>query len=436
MADVGTRATLSGMARLFIYCCLIFGSFVTSYAATGCSPQAQRSVAGNIAHLRRQLLAIKVSFDDTSVSESTSSLIRNLKEQLHQAARAVLACHDISVTPTIVQQELATLLHANLPEPPDRPISDADIDKPEADVFGSGLKVRVSRASSSPLLLDVTFSFGITCGDDNLLLLFEGEDAHWKEALRWQAEPLHDVGHAFGDFFLSSILAGGKPETWRVVVAHGKPWCTSRFSGFDIDVLEPTANGTKPRIVWHTDRGYSRFAFQPTLKASGDIFELRLNDDAMHFDTDRAFERRVIYRYRVNADTVARIGPIAINARGFIEEWLDMPWNEAAAQTANPASVALKTVHEAYQKESSKAGNSFTERSYGPVLACKPSHEFQVEMKAERETIVPGKPGGDSAPLPSTFYRVRETGNGYELLSATNKPDPQCGGPNLMNDQP
>src|SRR6202000_2970828 len=101
---------------------------------------------------------------------------------------------------------------------------------------------------------------------------------------------------------------------------------------------------------------------------------------------------------------------IALNARGFVEEWLDMPWDEAAAQTANPASVALKTVHEGYQTESNEVGNSFGEHSYGPVLACKTSHEFQVEMKAERVTIVPGKPGGDSAPLLSTFYRLRETG--------------------------
>jgi hypothetical protein len=423
------------MARLFVFVCMIFCTFAESRADTGCSQQSQHQTATQIANLRRQLLAIKVEMGYTDVSASASDLIQKLKSQLNQAAQEVFACHDISVPPATIQQELATLLHANLPEPPDQPISDADIEKPEADVFGSGLKVRVSRASTSPLLLNVTFSFGVACGDDNILLLFEAEDAHWKEVLHWQAEPLHDVGHAFGDFFLSSILAGETPETWRVIVAHGKPWCTSRFSGFNIDVLEPTANAAQPRVVWHTDRGYSRGDFEPTLKASGNIFEFRINDDAMMFDSGTAFERRVIYRYRVNANTVDRIEPIAINARGFIEEWLGMPWNEAAAQTVDPASVALKKVHDSFQQELKIDSNTYTERSYGPVLACKPPREFQVEMKAERDTIVPGKPGGDSAPLPSTFYRVRETGNGYELLSASTKPDPQCGGPNLMHDQ-
>jgi hypothetical protein len=263
-------------------------------------------------------------------------------------------------------------------------------------------------------------------------MVFEDFEQHWNEKLLRQAPPYKEVKGAFGDFFLASFLPGTTPAEWRAVVVHGTPWCTSRFSAFEIDVLVPTADALQPRVVWHTERGYSRGDFEPSLKTSGNVFEFRINADAMEFDTDRAFERRVVYRYRVNANAVDRIEPIAINARGFLEEWLDMPWNEAAAQTYDPADVKLKMVHASYQRGSKEVNSPFTNLSYGPVLACKQSKQFQVEFRASREAFIPNKPGGASTPLPSTYFSVRETGNGYELLSATNKPDPQCGGPDLI----
>jgi hypothetical protein len=413
---------------LLIGCFLLVAT--TCHAATPCSPQAKQNAAKTVATLRKQLMAVSVSLgEDTAPGQS----ILKLKDSLNEAAQTVLACHDTSTSPAVIQRELASLLHANLPEPPDEPPATADdIDKPVTDVFGTDLKVRVTGPPSSPQLLSVQFSFGISCGDDNVLLLFEAENTGWKEAMRWQSPLLTDIGHAFGDFFVWSILPGEGTQTWRVVVAHGKPWCTSRISGFNIDVLEPTASASRPRVVWHTDRGYSRGDFEPSLKASGNIFELRLNEDAMHFDMNQAFERRAIYRYRVTANIVDRIEPIAINARGFVEEWLDMPWNEAAAQTTDSASLTLKGMHVSFQQEPKDEKNSFIEPSFGPVLACKQTKQFQVEFDASRETFVPNKPGGDSKPLPSTYFRVLETGDGYQMLSATHKPDPSCNGRDLM----
>ncbi len=115
-----------------------------------------------------------------------------------------------------------------------------------------------------------------------------------------------------------------------------------------------------------------------------------------------------------------------------------MPWNEAAAQTSDPASVALKAVHDIYNRKltAKEQEGIFMKSSYGPVFACKQSKQFQVELAASRETFVPNQPGGTSKLLPSTYFSVRETGNGYELLSATNKPDPQCSGPDLMPAKP
>lgn len=264
-------------------------------------------------------------------------------------------------------------------------------------------------------------------------MVFAPGPGHWQERLRWQAPLYKQISGALGDFFDIALLPATASTPWRLVAVHGTPWCTSRFSLFAIDLLQPTAAPTHPRILWHTQRDYSRFGESPiTLKASADTFELRLNADAMQFDIDNSFERRVIYRYRVTGDTVTRLQPIALNARGFVEEWLSMPWPEAAIQTADPASPALKAVHQNFQQRQATTGDTLIESSFGPVLACKTPHDFQVEMRSTRSTASPGKPGGDTTPLPSTFYRLHDTGNGYQLLSATTHADPQCTGPDLM----
>ncbi len=133
------------MARLFLFACFSSVPSTECRADADCSTQSQHRAATQITSLRKQLLAIKVELDDTRISPSTSDLMQKLKAQLDQAAQAVLACHDISVTPATIQQELATLLHANLPERPDKPVTAADVEKPWTDVFGSSLEVRVTR---------------------------------------------------------------------------------------------------------------------------------------------------------------------------------------------------------------------------------------------------------------------------------------------------
>jgi len=398
-----------------------------------CDKQQQAKAVAAALHLRQQMRAIRVS--DDLMGESIPKAIPFLpkfKAALVRATETVVTCHDSSAPASDIQAELSHVLHARQTRLPD---GFATIGETHTNIYGKNLLIAVTKPS--PNLLAVKISFDVECGDDNIWLVFEAKDARWLERILWQSPPAGREVRFFGDFFLTAILTTDVPGSWRAVVVHGSPWCTSRFSGFDIDVLEPTANARQPRVVWHTDRGYSRGSFEPTLKASGNIFELRLNDDAMHFDIDIAFERRVIYRYRVNANTVDRIEPIALNARGFVEEWLDMPWNEAAAQIADPTSVALKTVHDLYEQKSTakEEDHTFTKPSYGPVLGCQQSKQFQVELAASLETFIPNKPGSTSTPLPSTYFKVRETANGYEVLSATNKPDPQCSGPNLMNDK-
>jgi len=418
---------------------LVIGCAVSCRAAVPCSPSALSQAAAQATTLQRELENIKVEEMDTAVPADARDLLDRLKDALTHTADAALGCAPPLVNATELQASLAEALHANPPEPPENTVISSN-DHRFDEAFGSyghNLRVRGGRPQNALGLLVVEFAFNIACGNDHMLLVYALDRGAWVEKLRWQAPPLKDVSDAYGDFFVSAILPGastGDESEWRVIVAHGRPWCTSRFSGFKTDLLAPGVDPHSPRVLWKIDRGYSRFEFAPKLKTSANTFELRLNDTCMDSD---AYERRVIYRYRVNDDgSVQRVGPIAINARGFVEEWLSAPWAESRGFLAADASANLQAVHDQFDPPSKPDSSEFVTHAYGPVRACKAAGVFQVQIDSTLEKMVPGKPGGDSSPLPSRYFHVREVKDGYSMISAPSEPDPACSGSNLMPANP
>jgi hypothetical protein len=166
------------------------------------------------------------------------------------------------------------------------------------------------------------------------------------------------------------------------------------------------------------------------MTSSGDTFEFRANADCMHMD-EGCFERRVIYRYRVDdGGNVHRIEPIATHARGFVEEWLDAPWSESVLFVVPEAAQTLQAVHDEFTRPGTNT--EFVSHSFGAVRACIATGTYQVQINSSLKRIVVGKPGGESRLLPSHYFHVRETGNGYLMVSAPTEPDPGCKSGNLM----
>ncbi|HEY4355340.1 MAG TPA: hypothetical protein VGN16_06310 [Acidobacteriaceae bacterium] len=379
---------------------------------------------------------------DSGVPAAATGLLLRLKDGLAKASDSVLACQDLTTTPAVLQKKIAALLPAirsRTRESQKPPGPDNDTDKPTAGMLGNDITVEVTLASSDPRILQVVLSSSEPCGTDSQLLLYQPEGNSWQRVMRWSAplvpekKPGNDTATSFGDFFVTAILPGASPQDWRAVVAHGTPWCTSRFSGFGIAVLAPSSTGAA-RVVWQADRGYSRGDFPIRLKVVGpNTFEFRTN--VAGFGTEE-FERTAVYRYRVRGDHVERVEPIAVNGRGFVDEWLESPWEEAVLQTAMSARSKLQIAHTLYaqqEHEKTHAGHeTYIEHTNGPVLACAEAKTYQVQMNARRNILVVGKPGGDTQTLPKTFFTIRETGSGYEMVSVSGNPNPRCAGPDLM----
>jgi hypothetical protein len=403
-----------------------------------CSPSVLSQAAARVSALQKELGQTKVDEMDEGVPPAVADIITQLKNALSRTSDAALFCAKPSVNPAELQKDLAQMLHANAPEPDENTVMSKE-DHRFDEVWGSyghNLRVQVSRPIGVAGVLEIQYSINIECGKDNMLLAYELHDGVWTEQLRWQSPPLKMISDAFGDFFVSAVLPDSsalksRDPKWRFVVAHGTSWCTSRFSNFKIDLLSPGPDPASPQVLWHTERDYSRSDFDPRIKSSGSTFELRLN--AMCVDVVNCFERRVIYRYSVNSDQhVRRVGPIASNARGFVEEWLSAPWSESRDLSVAETATMLQKAHDQFDPRLKPTDNQFVSHSYGPVRACTAPGIFQVQINSTLEKIVPGKPGGESEPLVSHYFHVREVKEGYLMLSAPTEPDPTCSGANLM----
>jgi hypothetical protein len=390
-------------------------------------------VAGRQAlEIQDQLKHVQTEEMDDFVPSAAQDRLIPLKDALACVADAALSAAGPATVPADIQNKIAIVLKANPPEPPENFVPSTDDHRFDEALgeYGHNLRVRVSRPTGMSAVIQVVFSVNIQCGDDHVLLLYIVADGKWVRKLRWQASRLDGISDAFGDFFLSGVVSSPTQETSvpLIVVAHGTPWCTSRFSGFAVDVLAPTSDPNTPRVLWHIVKGYSRGDFMPTLKGFADTFELRVADSS--FD-EQTFERRVIYRYRIDKNEhVHRIQPIAVNARGFVEEWLSAPWQESESFTDPVADRGLRLVHDQFQ-QLQKSETEFVNHSHGPVRGCSAPNTFQVEIRSTRETFVPGQ-AGESRPLPSRYFRIREIENGYMMIEARTDPDRACRGANLM----
>lgn len=398
------------MQRFFLSACLLAFS-VGSSAQTTCSTLEQQKAASEAAQIRQ--LIHKPTPDGEDAREVPAAIqpgLLKLKEALARTTRAVMACHDTSVAPTVIEHEVARLLHANPPQPlAGSDTRNNDPRYPEAldQTYGSNLRVTVARPA--PSLLSVQFDFYLACDGEAMLEIFEARDSRWTEKIRWSAPGYKEIKDAFGEPFEMEMLPGRTPGAWRVAVLHGTPQCVSVWTAFAVDILEPSASPQEPRVVRHLDHNFN-LEKGVEMTSKGDVLTIKAEVGA---SDSGQLVRPGIFRYRLSGDSLQRIGPIATNGRYFADEWLQMPWEEAA-RFSDPASlVTLKKVHDRIQKEDDGMGGA-----YGPVRSCSdnPKH-FQVAF-------------GEDV---SSYFQILENGNGYTMLVADSAhADPRCTGPDLM----
>ena len=378
--------------------------------ARPCSQKAIQKAASEVISAREQLMATHINSGDIGVDVSpfTRAEIHTLKNALSDTVSEYLRCEQSgSVDLKLMETALLKMMAVNEPK-----------ENAAATNYGRELKIDTTHPEKEPQLVAITIGFGIECSKDSILLIYEHRAGTWHQVLRWQSGDYSQISGSLGDFLQYVVLPQGQSGKWLVAAMHGTAWCTSRFSVFAVDLLQPALGNAQPQVLQHLNYEYSRDEDFAT-KYRPDGFELRTNVNSL--DTG-LLTRRGIYRFRIADNRLERIQPIAMNGRDFVDEWLEVKWPDAQ-RWSDAASIAslekehsrIRALHELQTKE-------IVLLSYGPVRPCSdnPKH-FQVEL--------------DLSPGPASYFQIQQGNNSFVMLSAAAQPDPGCKGANLMPKQ-
>ena len=369
--------------------------------ADGCSQQSVTRAAVLVLDADRTLAALPVSEDkQTEVSIAARKAIAAMKDRLNDYAVATMHCAPEKRAALAVHKALTEFAGVKLPEsgPAKEPSSS------EAH-YGGGLLFDVSNLSSD--VLGIAAHFGIACGEDTMLMIFERRGDAWAETLRTQSAPYKTVAGGWWSFDYGAVR--DKDGHWFVVTKNVAPWCSSTWSEIRYQALRPGPDADHPRtllskadsIWWGTDR-------TGDLKVDAKGFDLRWRAESMDGDVHN---REWIARYEVRDDRVIRVAPIAESPRDFADEWVRLRWPEAKAWTLN-ATHGLKPLHDALRKQ-----HYFT---YDSVRRCGDEDHIQVEVEPS---------GGGARHI---YFQVF----GKKLLQMRDvsyAADPHCKGPNLYD---
>jgi hypothetical protein len=194
------RMSLTGKILMTIAGC-VFACHVA--IAETCSQDAILRSANEVKASRQRLIATKLSDAlDNGVPASLQKEISNLKDTLSATVSAYLQCVKAdTVDLTTLQSDLLRM--TEVPEPP--PIT--QFDKEQVDGFyGTELKIIASHPANAPRLIAITINFGIECGVDSILLIYEFHEGIWQKSLRWQSKDYPAISGAYGDFFDYFVL--------------------------------------------------------------------------------------------------------------------------------------------------------------------------------------------------------------------------------------
>jgi hypothetical protein len=372
--------------------------------------------------LQAKLLAFKLPDEiDTDVPQPLQAEIRSFKDSLVLFADASLACAAGDVKPAALESILAQALEANKPEAQE--VYD-EKKPPQLDrIYGTDLRIKVTVPTNMPHLLLIELGFGIECGGDFILLAYEQGDTRWERVLRWQSGDYDRIDKAFGDFFTYVVVPHDDTGQWLLAAAHGSPWCTSRWSGFDLDLLEPSQNPNAPKVLQHIEHGYVRGDIEPVMKPVAGGFQLRLETGMI--DTD-VMTRIGIYRYRINETHLERVQPIANNGRDFVDEWLQSPWEESGQWISAANTDGLQSAHDRISRDQHK--EDAPAYTFGPVRACSGSPaQFQVELDGNWIGA-----GGAETPSSTTYFEIEQGKNSFTMIRASQSADARCKGPDIM----
>ncbi|HEY0384527.1 MAG TPA: hypothetical protein VGC64_00880, partial [Pyrinomonadaceae bacterium] len=263
-----------------------------------------------------------------------------------------------------------------------------------------------------PELLAVVTSLTVRCGEDSSLYLFRREGVRWRLLLADEANNYEDIGGAHG-LFGYAISPPDHRGRFFVVTVNVNPWCNSNWQSIRYKVLRPGNSATQPRVIMSRE-GEIFLGVEPrySLSVKENGFTLTFTG-ALNLDAG-LFSRLYVENFMVDERSATRVAPVALRAEDFLDEWIQLPWNEAARWSAPGRRTELKRWHEKLQKL-----NYFSELLF--IQPCHSRSEWQIGARVEEHS----SSGSLSSKL---FFNIARRRQRFTLRSVSTERPAGCPG--------
>ena len=288
-----------------------------------------QSVAAQVARTQAALRNFKTDWMDTSIPDGAAPLITSLKHQLRDVVLNVL--NSVSPEPACpdVARSIALSSLASQGVKVEQPDCDSVVQPTDEHEYAYGdiHEIAVRRPTSDPDLLAITTTLGVCCGEDTSLYLVRRLGPRWALVITEEADGYTEVSGALGNFeyYIAEPDAEGN---FFLVTANITPWCSSNWQELRYKVTRPGAGAQGQRILM-TAKDVVYLQDDPIFKLSGGPTGFSLRFQAEYSLDPGIFARERILRYQVQGNQTLRVNPVAGSARDFLDEWINMPWDEA-----------------------------------------------------------------------------------------------------------
>jgi len=401
-----------------LFLCVLLLVLASDASPQSTNPAHQPGLSGDLVQVASQLQRLKTTIDGwpaTDVPSIAQGLLPQLKAGLRAIALQVLNRH-----PGASPEDLRAFLIADIKAAGIEVLSSrgAGTVESEEERFGFVYDVRVQRPSGHPELIAVVFTLTIPCGTDDSLTLFENEGSEWRPLVVAESNSYSEVSGAQGglDYALSPADANGG---WFLVTANTTPWCTSNWQGLHYRVLRPSDSPEAPRVLLDEHRGVYLGVDDPfRLTVRQDGFQVGQMDSQ---SLDAGLLTRVhVQQYKVEGDRVVRVAPLALLPEDFLDEWVNLSWEDALPWTSGFDLAQLHAWHDRLSRSGSDE-NLFTEFDFvQPCPSKGPELQWQIGLTLEQSS------GGDRIehiPAELFFTVVKHDEAFYIVGVATKRPN-------------
>jgi len=257
--------------------------------------------------------------------------------------------------------------------------------------------LEVRRPAGHDRLLAVTVTQEISCGSDASLYLFQQDEQGWHLAFALESNGYEQVSGGLGSFQFG-VSPPDKKGGFFVVAASINPWCSSSWQGIRYRAYRLGSDPLRPVPFFDENAGIFEWDYDLTVEA--DRFRVTFKG-SQRLDLD-ILVRDYIRAFRVNGTRTERIGPLAKEPQGFIDEWIAQPWEIARRWTLHPERPAMKAWHDRLKERKEDISTSFDS-----LEACGPNRA-QATLDLDPDPKAPSLPR-------VLYFTVRSLGEDFRM---------------------